>query len=42
MLLEGIILNTPITVEGANSGIIITILLIAFLIITCKPDFSRV
>ena len=35
------LMSIPVTTEAANEGIIITVLLIAAMIITFKPDFSR-
>lgn len=40
--LWNVINSTPITAAGADDGIILTLLLVAFLIIVFKPDFSRI
>lgn len=40
--LWNVINNTPITAAGADDGIIITLLFVAFLIIVFKPNFSNI
>ncbi len=37
-----ITMNTPVSVDAANDGVIMTLLLVAVGIIVLKPNFSRI